>query len=209
MFVAISTVAENGSAGGRTQENYGVNVEATSEADIDPTLLREGENSASSIFAGIHVRLTWTDQLPSHSPQPTRCGSETPTGHLLLQIVPHAPANVSHVALAMAMPYADSGVRVIVFYDRVDLLLGGKFAPQGRILGYVLAHEIAHVLQGILRHSETGVMRARWTATDLRLMGIGALQFAKEDVQLIWRRFDHLPTSAGCSGFPEGIMQER
>ena len=33
----------------------------------------------------------------------------------------------------------------------------------GFLLGHVLAHEIGHVLQGVARHSATGVMKGRWS----------------------------------------------
>ena len=50
--------------------------------------------------------------------------------------------NVGDASLAMAMPYADSGVRVVIFYDRVSPLLRDHHAPAETILGYVLVHEI-------------------------------------------------------------------
>jgi hypothetical protein len=99
----------------------------------------------------------------------------------------------------MALPYADSGVRIVVFYDRVEPLLSGHHAPQATILGYVLAPEIAHVLQGVARHSETGIMRARWTDNDFKQMGIRVLRFTPEDVQLIRRRLAPRDASTGCS----------
>ena len=99
----------------------------------------------------------------------------------------------------MAMPYADSGVRIVIFYDRVEPLLRGHHAPQATVLGYVLAHEIAHVLQGIVRHSEAGIMRARWTDNDLQQMGSRELRFTREDVQLIQQRLSRCDGSAGCS----------
>src|SRR5208282_5160871 len=99
------------------------------------------------------------------------CVGEPATHDLAVEIVPHAPASFSDVALAMAMPYADSGVRIVIFYDRVEPLLRGHHAPEATILGYVLAHEIGHVLQGIARHSEAGIMRACWTDNDFKQMG--------------------------------------
>jgi hypothetical protein len=53
----------------------------------------------------------------------------------------------------------------------------------------VLVHEITHVLQGIehQRHSEDGVMKARWTADDLYQMSYRPLHFDPFDVELIRR----------------------
>ena len=141
----------------------------------------------------------WTGQTQQVSNAVAGCVGEPATHDLAVEIVPHAPASFSDVALAMALPYADSGVRIVIFYDRVDPLLRGHNAPAATILGYVLAHEIAHVLQGIARHSEMGIMRARWTDNDFKQMGIRVLMFTAEDVQLIRRRLAPRDASAGCS----------
>ncbi len=184
-------------------DSYRVNVQMSSQVAAPPDLLRDGQETASNIFAGIHVQLRWvqlmwTGQMQQASNAVTDCVGEAATHNLAVEIVPHAPASFSDVALAMALPHADSGVRITIFYDRVEPLLGGHHAPEATILGYVLAHEIAHVLQGIARHSETGIMRARWTDNDLKLMGIRALTFTPEDIQLIRRRLAPRDVSVGC-----------
>jgi hypothetical protein len=63
------------------------------------------------------------------------------------------------------------------------------------ILSYVLAHEVMHILQGVAHHSQTGLMRARWTARDFAEMYNWGLNFTPEDVQLIPRAF----AAANCS----------
>jgi len=77
--------------------------------------------------------------------------------------------------------------------------LRGHHAPEATILGYVLVHEITHVLQGVARHSKTGIMRAHWTENDLKQMGSRELRFTAEDVQVIRQRLSRRDGSAGCS----------
>jgi len=55
------------------------------------------------------------------------------------------------------------------------------------VLGYVLAHEITHLLEGISRHSDTGVMKAGWNRTDIFAMRRGRLVLSSEDLDLIHR----------------------
>jgi len=55
----------------------------------------------------------------------------------------------------------------------------------GILLGHVLVHEITHVLQGVSRHSEEGVMKARWNIPDFRAMEAHPLPFDRLDVLLI------------------------
>ena len=57
----------------------------------------------------------------------------------------------------------------------------------------MLVHEITHILQGVMHHSESGIMKPHWDSTDLFEMGRKPLAFAEEDVRLIrlgldWRR---------------------
>jgi len=48
-----------------------------------------------------------------------------------------------------------------------------------------MAHEIAHVMEGTCRHSDEGIMKARWNYADYREMGSRHLRFASVDVELI------------------------
>ncbi len=200
LATALCAFSWNANAREHPEQNwYRVNVQISSQVAASPDLLRDGQDAASRIFAGIHVQLTWTVQTQPVSNPVAGCLGEPATRDLAVEIVPHAPASFSDVALAMALPYADSGVRIVIFYDRVDPLLRGHNAPSATILGYVLAHEIAHVLQGIARHSEVGIMRARWTDNDFKQMGIRVLMFTAGDVQMIRRRLAFQDAPRGCS----------
>ena len=55
------------------------------------------------------------------------------------------------------------------------------------LLAHVLAHEITHVLEGIDRHSESGVMRAHWSSDEMWDMASKPLAFTEEDKYLIHR----------------------
>ena len=53
------------------------------------------------------------------------------------------------------------------------------------LLAHVMAHEIAHVLQGIIRHSGSGILKAQWSATDCARMTFFPLMFTSYDAILI------------------------
>ena len=84
-------------------------------------------------------------------------------------------------SLGFALPY--EGVHATVFYDRVGIFSARKGVPINLMLGYVLAHEITHLLEGINRHSDSGLMKASWTTQDLR--GSNLLELDGEDRKLI------------------------
>jgi len=76
-------------------------------------------------------------------------------------------------------------------------VVSGECAPNGAdhqwkgpgavscVLGHVIVHEVTHILQGLMRHSESGIRKAQWTGVDYQEMTWKPLQFTDEDVMLI------------------------
>jgi hypothetical protein len=90
-------------------------------------------------------------------------------------------------ALAYALPFAVSGTRVVVFYDRIAAM---QSKPKASLLAYTIVHEVGHMLIGTLEHSESGVMRRRWGGFDYSQMESNLLFFAASDLQTIHRNLD-------------------
>jgi hypothetical protein len=195
LATATCLIAGDASAKEPSAQNwYRVNVHMSTTVAIP--FLGESQAAAATILGTIGVKLTWTRD-PQASNGALACEGESTTRNIAVEIVPHAPAKSSDAAVAIAFPYAEDGVRIVIFYDRVVILRDQ--APQMKILGYVLAHEIGHVLQGIARHSQTGVMSAHWTENDFKQMSRGTLTFTPEDTQSIRRTFAAHPGRVDCS----------
>jgi hypothetical protein len=126
---------------------------------------------ANKMFATIDIRLDW------RSGEPPRTSATRPIG---IELAAHTPADLLPGATAYALPY--EGVHIKVFYDRVERIVPGFAAV---VLAHVLVHEIAHILEGIYRHSDSGVMKALWTKQDHLQMQGEPLPFAPEDIKLI------------------------
>jgi hypothetical protein len=70
-----------------------------------------------------------------------------------------------------------------VFYDRVkNDRVKNRPGYAASVLGHVIAHEITHILQGAVWHSEQGIMKAQWSRADFMAMIGKPLQFTEEDV---------------------------
>ena len=136
---------------------------------------------ASDIFAGIGVKILW------HSPR--QCPAEA----ILITFSNDEPASLLPGALAYAMPF--EGRHIVVFYDRVKTRPGSVSC----LLGHVIAHEVAHILQGLKRHSEGGIMKAQWDGADYQQMTWKPLQFTDEDVILIYSGLK-IREASRCSG---------
>ena len=92
----------------------------------------------------------------------------------------NTPRSLRPDALAYALPY--EGVHIQVFFDRI-LGADPKLLPS--LLAHVIVHEITHILQGIDRHSASGIMKARWDTADYMRMKRGQLQFTGADLEII------------------------
>ena len=142
--------------------------------DASYQLLRPGTPLASEIFNKIGVRLSWhAGELPAN-----KVG-------IGIRTVEHAPESASPDALASSRLTGSTGVEITVYKDRVQyfLSLHGNLARVA--VPYVLAHELAHAMEGVPRHSEMGIMKAHWSDLDFQAMVYHKLSFAPADVELI------------------------
>ena len=95
------------------------------------------------------------------------------------------PEGLETGVVAKAYPYAQGGVRITFFRDRLQTFFNAMTSSVGFFLGHLMAHEITHVLQGISRHSETGLMRAHWSPEDYGQMASKLLPLTPYDIKLI------------------------
>jgi hypothetical protein len=138
--------------------------------------LGRAEQIAAGVFASIGLPVAFRSGA---APKSAAEGSL----NIELQLDARAPSQLHAGALAHAMPFGVSGTLIQVFCDRVNKASPGS--GPGTVLGYVMAHEIAHVLQGVNRHSDDGVMKAQWQQQDYRQMKSGTLPFDPTDVELM------------------------
>jgi hypothetical protein len=137
--------------------------------------LGRAEQAAVKVFARIGVAVVFRPGVIGKS--------EDGAFRIELQLDSKAPAQLHAGALAYAAPFGTSGTRIRIFCDRVR-----NASPEtgpGIALGYVMTHEIAHVLEGVSRHSEGGVMKAHWGSPDYRQMKALLLTFDPADDDLI------------------------
>jgi hypothetical protein len=128
---------------------------------------------ATQMFADIDVQVEWR----------TKTHSCPANGAIVINLAEDTPVSYHPGAFAFALPY--EGVHIQVFYDRIRKAAKPPMVPC--LLAHVLAHEITHLLEGIDRHSERGVMKAHWSRDDTLEMAWKPLAFTEEDKYLIHR----------------------
>ena len=102
-----------------------------------------------------------------------------------IRTVEHPLESATSGALASARIVGSTGTEIVVYKDRLQSFLADHESLVGAAAGYVLAHELAHVMQGVARHSESGIMKANWSRDDRKAMVIHKLTFTALDIELI------------------------
>jgi hypothetical protein len=146
-------------------------------ANVDGSIVCAAQQQASKLLLEAGVVLDWRRGAPAEDV----AGPET----VVVLFVPNAPRNQDRNALAVARPYGSSS-EISVFNDRVTTYVQPFMSTDlGRVLGHVLAHEIVHVLEGVARHSATGLMIGNWSWREMRLATTTGLHIADEDRRLV------------------------
>lgn len=146
------------------------------EANVNFGVVMGAQRTAAQIFEGIGVHIHWV------------CGHiGNQTGReIVMRLADNTSSGLLKGALAFALPYTQQGVRITIFYDRVERMHGGR-DQTGIILGHTLAHELAHILKTDNSHSGAGIMRPRWDDRDIYAMQERSLAFSQDDVRAIYR----------------------
>jgi hypothetical protein len=159
-------------------------------ASVSNQIVSGAEKEASRVFRGLSLEVTWINCLTRHPDATTRLELMSTTG-LFIGIVPRA-VKLSDAVFGVAFLGSDGKGRYAdVFFESVRRL-GAEEADVGeaRVLAYVMAHEIGHLLLGSNAHSEVGIMKPRWSAIELRKIEMGKLAFTPIECEKIHRRLE-------------------
>jgi hypothetical protein len=170
MAASLTAIVTSGAAAGKREPNLVVYFHAGS---VSPEIVGTAEQLASQMMENVGVILTWRLGTPNYR------GNAEVLDAVLTETVPEERMPG---ALAFATLGVQSGTRIEVFYNRVRASGPPEAVPF--ILAHVLVHEITHILEGVDRHSDYGVMKSYWNQDDLHNIR-ESLQFAPEDLVLI------------------------
>jgi hypothetical protein len=150
------------------------NVTVYVNNDRNMAVMYPAQERAGKMFSEAGVRIDWRTGRPSD-------GQLERGPQIVVSFMERTPHNYKPGQLAYSNLYEG---HITVFWDRIRESPG---APPAVVLAHVLVHEITHILQGIDRHSERGIMKSKWTYADFSAMASEPLPFTRLDVELIQR----------------------
>ena len=140
-------------------------------------------------YAEIGVQVVWR----SAASAPPVCSQDPLHRKIVVSLVDGVPPGLDGETAGFAKPYAQKGACVTLVMDQVRLTAERNPLSAGFLLGNVLAHEMGHVLEGVARHSETGMMKDRWSREEVMGMTFDRLHFSEFDRRLILQSFASPP----------------
>jgi hypothetical protein len=155
-------------------------------SDIPPLRLAAAEAQARRIFEQAGVETVWLSCSPKlEESEPDGCFLADAT-HLVLKVIPdktNAHMRDRDDVLGNALLGDDgTGYYAYAFLDHIEIL---ERKVGFAVLGYVLTHEVGHLLLGSNSHAVSGIMAPHWNGPELRRISEGNLLFLPNESRML------------------------
>lgn len=173
---SVSAIAQTKPEAGTAHAKITISVH--DYMDIPLFRLAAAETEAQRIFALAGVETAWLScSAKWEESEPAGCSLVDST-HLVLKVVSgktdrHTRDRDDVLGRAL-LSASGVGYYAYAFLDHIDTLEQHRGVS---VLGYVLTHEIGHLLLGSNSHSVSGIMSPHWNDEELRRISEGTLLF--------------------------------
>jgi hypothetical protein len=153
---------------------------------------------AASIVSAASVEVLWKTCTQSGAPStstPSQNGCEEPIapGEFAVRIV---RSGIVLDGMRGALPLGDamidsgtrSGVLATIYIDRVNWMAEQAGIDVQALLGRAIAHELGHLLMASGAHGSTGLMRPRWSQSEIRRRRMDDWMFRPQEIAAIKAR---------------------
>lgn len=178
----------------RPDQQVSVTIQIHDYSHVSSESLAHASAVVTDMYQRIGVRTEWTgvvQQNEKHPGSAPRGGSVSrlPIAQVTLIILTPkmaARGRVEEDALGFAaVPEEGMGRIAYAIYDRVRDTAARAAMNEDDLLGFVMAHEIAHLLLPRGAHVESGLMRGHWNVRDFQRIDVLKLGFSPEQVSEI------------------------
>ena len=166
----------------RVEASRAIAVRVIDRVGAPLTIRRRALEQAARLFERVDVAIVWdnSNRLTSVPSRPFVVDLN------LLDHGSRSPTTGSVLGSAAPLPIVPT---ISVFYGDVQELAQRYGVPSEVLFGFVIAHELGHLLLGPHAHTSLGLMRPVWTRTDV-VHGVaqGQFRFSAAEGERIRRR---------------------
>lgn len=159
-----------------TESDVEVNVRMAQVGRVPEEIQKVAQTTVRMLYSRIGVTVRFTNEPPPMD-----------TDAIALQVWERAPGGTGLYVMGSAWLGGRRGRQANAFYNRLEQFAGRSNPREtGVLLGYVMAHELGHVLRAEPGHSPDGVMKACWAQKDVPSMLQGFVTFSSADAKRIF-----------------------
>jgi hypothetical protein len=168
-----------------------ITVRVYNYAAVPEQRMARAQQHAAAVFAKADLQPRWVDcRLSGAEPiKDAACEEPLRPTDVVLRILPQKmaarlPVKAAICGFALPAKYLGFGIATVL-YQRVDELVSrGSFSTDGNsaralVLGYIIAHEVGHLLLGKGSHAARGLMSFPWNKKELKEAAWGGLLFTR------------------------------
>ena len=197
----VFAVVRPSSADDRADGELPVTIQIHDYWHVSAESLARAREIVTAAYARIGVRTEWLGVVQQNEKHPGATGRgstlRVPLAQVTVIILTPSMAARGHVeegALGFAaVPAEGMGRIAYAIYDRVRDTAARAAMNEDDLLGFVMTHEIAHLLLPRGSHTQTGLMRGHWNVRDLQKIDVVKLGFSPEEASDIRRMLQRNP----------------
>lgn len=197
LFLVVWSLSFSTSAAQPPDPPSRLHVSLFNDARIPPVVVASAESRASAIFAHAGIEVEWLDCAPSNPTDFTYhespCSAVAWPSHLAVRIVDQGTATHSDTFGQSFLDKSGCGVHATVYYQNLTASRNHVELSDAEMLGYVIAHEVGHLLLGTNSHSPAGIMQGKWLSSAVRAAARHNLYFTSAQSGVLRSRFAAAP----------------
>jgi hypothetical protein len=191
----------------RTDTELAVTIQIHDYCHVSRQSLTRASKIVTAMYERIGVRTEWIGVLEQSERHPGSARrdsvSQVPIAQVTLIILTPKMAARGHVdenALGFAaVPEEGMGRIAYAIYDRVRDRAARAAMNEDDLLGFVMAHEIAHLMLPRGAHTDGGLMRGHWDVRDFQRIDVLKLGFSPEQADEIRSTLLHNPPALAAN----------
>ena len=194
IWVVLAALASlhGSAASGRPKQEPTIRlaVSVFNDAEVPQKVLQVAQARAETLLHGAGIALTWLDcGTPGNWVQDIGCRDIVFPSHLSVRLARNGRHRTGDVFGESFLDDKGLGNYASVYVEPLATSKALDVISEGDLLGYVVAHELGHLLLGLDSHSADGVMRAKWDFAALQQVAHGTLIFSANEAERMRARY--------------------
>jgi hypothetical protein len=161
-----------------------VTIRICNYAAVPAEQIAAARAAADGIFQENGISLQWIDCRVPGAATGAGCAGPLGESEFVLRLL-ESPnrSQAKHLALGSSLLDVETHGGVLITIDpaRTAAIAAQAGVDSALVLGRAMAHELGHMLLGMSRHPDTGLMRARWSQRELRENNASDWQFSPRE----------------------------